>query len=87
MEKVKKSACINCGYVKPKPVKDLDKEKYCNLCDVKYSLKNAFEHKNNYLHKIKNDIIKRIRKLKGDNEQDKKKLDEFSKSLVPMFKK
>ena len=46
MEKTKKTGCINCGYVKPKEPKDLEKELYCGICDEKYKLKDAKEHKN-----------------------------------------
>jgi len=87
MEKTKKGACINCGYIKPKPPKDIEKELYCGLCDEKYKLIDAKEHKNKNTHIIKNEIIKRVRELNSNDEEDKKKICMLSKSLIAKYKK
>ena len=77
-----KKGCINCGYVKPKVDKvDLEKEKYCSLCDEKYKLKDYKQHKEKEIHILKLDVIKQIKKLDGKDENNKKKILKLSKSL------
>ena len=87
MEKTKKSSCSNCGFIKPHKPQDLEKMKYCNLCDEEFALKDAKEHKKKNTHIIKNDIINQIRELKTDNDDDKKKINSIIKTRTPKYTK
>ena len=87
MEKTKKLACSNCGFIKPAKLQDLEKKTYCNLCDEEFLQKDAKEHKKNNIHIIKNDIIKQIRGLKIDDDDDKKKINSIIKTLTPKYTK
>ncbi len=87
MQKVKKSSCLNCGFIKPKKPVEPEKEKYCSLCDEIFKVKDAKEHKNKNLHIIKNELIKKIRELDGNDEEGKKTIDKITKSLIPKHTK
>lgn len=87
MQKTKKSSCMNCGYNKPKKPKNEEQDKYCSLCDETYKLKDAKEHKNKNLHIVKNELIKKIRELNGNDEEGKKTIDKITKNLIPKYAK
>ena len=87
MVKTKKSNCMNCGFVKPKFAKNPEEEKKCHLCDETYKLKDANEHKNKELHKLKSNLLKQIRKLDAKDNNDKETIDKITKTLTPKFKK
>ena len=87
MLKHKKPNCMNCGFVKPKIDKNPEEDKHCNLCDETYKLKDANEHKNKELHKLKSNLLKQIRKLNVKDDADKQTIDKITKTLIPKFKK
>jgi hypothetical protein len=87
MQPLKKSACANCGYVKPKTPKNEEVDVYCGLCDETFKKKDTKEHKKKEQHIIKTDVIKKIKELQFGDEQDKKKIQNISKTLTPMFTK
>jgi hypothetical protein len=87
MEKTKKNSCPSCGFIKPVPPKDLEKETYCGLCDEKFLIKDAKEHKKKNAHIIKNDIIKKIKELSPSDESDKKTINNIFKTLSSKYVK
>lgn len=87
MQLVKKSACINCGYVKPKEPKNPEATEYCGLCDETFKKTDAKAHKKKETHVIKMDVIKKIKELDSNNEEDKTKIEKISKTLTPKYKK
>ena len=87
MQKTTKNACESCGFVKPPQPKNPEKEMYCGLCDEKFPIKDSKEHKKKNTHIIKNDIIKKIKDLKADNEDDKKTINSLFKTLTPKYVK
>jgi len=71
MLKSKKKSCMNCGYIPPKAIVDLEKQLHCKLCDENYLLKDAKEHKKNYNHLLKSEVIKKIKNLDFTNQNSK----------------
>jgi hypothetical protein len=85
MQKNTKKACESCGFVKPVQPKDLKKDVYCGLCDETFPVENAREHKKKNTHIIKNDIIKKIKDLKPNDENDQKTINNIFKTLTPKY--
>jgi len=87
MQKNTKKACESCGFVKPVQQKDLERETYCGICDEKFPIKDAKEHKKKNTHIIKNDIIKKIKELSPADENDKKTINNIFKTLATKYAK
>lgn len=87
MQPVKKSSCINCGYSKPPVPKNPDADMHCGLCDETFKKADAKAHKKKQSHIIKMDVIKKIKELDANDEEDKNKIEKISKTLTPKYVK
>jgi hypothetical protein len=81
--------CTNCGWEKPVVPKAEDEEKtvHCGLCNEDVKKKDVKEHKKKNTHLIKQDIIKKIRDLDPNVEEEKKTINKIFGSLTPKYKK
>ena len=79
--------CTNCGWEKPKAPKDEEKEIHCGLCDEDVKVKEMKEHKKKANHIAKQEIIKMIRSLDPNNNEEKITINKIFKTLATKYKK
>lgn len=92
MEQDKINKCQNCGFLnvklpKEKKIIDGETDVICNVCQIVYKYKDTKTHKLSNSHYLKCDLIKKLKLLNIDDEEDRKQIEGITKLLIPKFRK